>query len=244
MATPSCEEILPQLPDHALGTLPETDVARIRRHLRGCTACRAEAAQLDRGVATFASVVHVADPPPELRDRVMSVLSDEWSETPASARDRRIGWVRQRLAAVAAVVVVVGGLVAWGTASQVRASHLHEDAASYQAFLHALGGRDVRVGEIHPIGNASFDGSVILYDSDEGQSWVLVFAKAQNLGDLKVSVQAADGRSIPVPFPLRFEDDGEGWTGMVTATDLTTYTHVVFVAEDGSVVGTADAKQA
>jgi hypothetical protein len=244
MATPSCDEILPQLPDHALGTLPETDVARIRRHLRGCAACRAEAAQLDRGVATFASVVHVADPPPELRDRVMAVLSEEWSEAPTSNRDRRLGWVRERLAAVAAVVVLVGGLAAWGTASQVRASHLREDAASYQAFLHALGGRDVRVGEIHAIGAASIDGSVILYDSDEGQSWVLVFAKGQNLGELNVSVKATGGRSIDVPFPLRFEDDGEGWTGMVTASDISPYTHVVFTTADGTVVATADTAQA
>ena len=238
-----CDEILPQLPDRALGTLAETDLAQIRRHLRGCAACRAEAAQLDQGVATFASVVHVAEPPPELKDRVMAVLSDEWSEELAGRGRRRTGWFGVPMPALAAAVVVLAGLLAWAITSQVHAWSLREDAASYHQFLDALGGRDVRVGTIHARGDASLQGSVILYDSEVEQSWVLVFAKSRIPADLKVAIQAPDGRSIDVPFPLSFETDGEGWTGMVTHNDIAAYTHVVFQREDGTIIATADVPQ-
>jgi hypothetical protein len=189
-------------------------------------------------VATFASVIHVAEPPGPLKDRVMAVLSDEWSEAQSQDRGPR-RWLGVRLPALAAALVLLAGLITGGTASQVHAWRLSEDAASYHRFLDALGGRDVRVGQIQPIGGGTLEGSVILYDSDRGQSWVLVFAKAQGLGDVQVKVQGPQGQSLDVPFPLKFEDDGEGWTGMVTSGDLSRFDRAVFVTADGTVIATA-----
>src|SRR5207244_12900321 len=104
-----CEEVRQFLPDHVLGTLSETESAAVRRHLRACSSCRAESTELDGGVALFARAAHAAEPPPELRDRVMSVLEEEWAEVPARppmARRRFVlGWQ-----AVAAVLILVAGL--------------------------------------------------------------------------------------------------------------------------------------
>jgi Putative zinc-finger len=239
MTNTKCEDVRPQLPDRALGTLSETEVGLIRRHLRGCAACRAEAAQLDQGVATFASVMHVTDPPAELRDRVMAVLSEEWSDVPSQRRWSR-RWLGVPVRSLAAAVVIIAGLVAWGAVAQVNATRFHDDAVSYRHFLDSLGGKDIRVGTIQAAGQSTIRGSVIMYDSERDQSWIMVLASAQGEGDLTVTVEAAGGRSIEVPFPLRFADDGEGWTGMVTADDISGLSRVVFTREDGTIAATAD----
>src|SRR5580765_344125 len=121
----TCEQVLQLLPDHAMGTLSETEEAAIRRHLRGCGGCRADALALDRGVAMFASAAHVADPPPELRNRVMTALQEEWVDADrareaSAANDARThgrwtGGRALRWAAVAAVVIGLIGALSWGS---------------------------------------------------------------------------------------------------------------------------------
>src|SRR6266545_6546150 len=134
----SCDEVRAQLPDYALGTLAEIEAAAVRRHLRGCAGCRSEAATLDEGVALFASSAHEKEPPPELRDRVMTVLTEEWSETP-SPQHLRPGVVSRWPAMAAAVIVIAA--VAFAVVSQVNARGFRSDALSYRQFLHTLGGR-------------------------------------------------------------------------------------------------------
>src|SRR6266540_7158268 len=101
----SCEEVRAQLPDYALGTLPEMEAVAVRRHLRGCAGCRSEAATLDEGVALFASSAHEMEPPPELRDRIMTVLTEEWSDTPRSRR--LVPRLIMRWPALAAAAIVI-----------------------------------------------------------------------------------------------------------------------------------------
>src|SRR5262245_10590539 len=120
-----CDDVLLLLPDDALGTLDESDRRQVRAHLRGCAACRAEAARLDEGLTSFASSLE-AEAPPELEDRVMAVLQEEWAEAEAGSGSGRHGWVRWL--SVAAVIVALAGAVAWGSVSQVRASRFSEDA--------------------------------------------------------------------------------------------------------------------
>ena len=99
-----CEEARPQLPDHVLGTLEEPDDGAVRAHLRGCSSCRAETAQLDEGVSLFASAAHEVAPPQELKDRVMS-----------EAVPRRRPLVDRGRLVLAAAAVFLVGLVAWGS---------------------------------------------------------------------------------------------------------------------------------
>ena len=77
----TCEETRERLPEHVLGTLDETTDLAVRRHLRGCAGCRTEMGALGDGLALFAQAAHDAPPPPELQDRVLSQLADEWRDT-------------------------------------------------------------------------------------------------------------------------------------------------------------------
>jgi hypothetical protein len=233
-----CEESRQFLPDHALGTLSETESAAVRRHLRGCSACRAEAAELDEGVALFARAAHAAEPPPDLRDRVMAVLEEEWADAPARPlkvrRSFSVGWQ-----AVAALLVVLAGLAAWAGVAQGNANRFHEDANNYRAFLGALGGKDVRVGQLEASAGLALEGSAVLYDSDRGQSWVLVLVRAPGLsGSASVTLQGS-GRTIELPFPMKFDADGEGAAWLVTGADISHFNQVVLTDSREQVIARA-----
>ncbi|TMK85541.1 MAG: hypothetical protein E6G44_06855 [Actinobacteria bacterium] len=230
-----CEDVRQQLPDYALGTLSDTEAAAVRRHLRGCGSCRADAAELDQGVALFAQAAHAADPPLELKDRVLSVLQEEWEEPPVSKRARprwHVGWQ-----AIAAVLIVLAGVATWAGMAQSNAERFHSDAASYRRVLASLGGKDFRAGVIRPESGVNMHGSAVMYDSDHGQSWVMILARAPGFSQpVTVTLRSATGRSIQIPFPLKFDPKGEGWTGMVTDTDLTPFDTAVFTSPDGRVL--------
>src|SRR5436309_15354497 len=156
----NCEEVRAQLPDYVQGTLPCIEAAAVRRHLRGCSGCRSEAATLDEGVALFASSAHQTEPPSELRDRVMTVLTEEWSEPPP--RRRLLPGVLSRWPVMAAAVIVLAA-VTFATVSQVNARGFRADALSYRQFLHTLGGRDVRVARLQPAQSVTLEAKAVLY---------------------------------------------------------------------------------
>lgn len=230
----NCEEVRDQLPDYALGTLSEVETAAVRRHLRGCAGCRTEAAGLDEGVGMFASAAHDVEPPPDLQPRVMGVLAEEWAE--AAPRPRRAEALR-RHAAAAAVAALLAGALAWGGVAQSNATRFHADATSYRQFLQALGGRDVRTATLRSTSSTVIDGSVVLYDSNEGQSWALVFARVAGGGDQLTAVLVSrTGQRITIPFPIKLDPDGDGWTIMVTANDIRAFNRIQLTRADGSVV--------
>src|SRR5947207_3735843 len=119
----TCESVRELLPDFTLGALSELQAAEVRRHLRGCSSCRADAAALDQGVALFASAAHATEPPADLKDRVLTVMADEWTEAAPKPSRRFPRWM-----AVAAAAVVVAGSLGWASASQVRTNNLAEEA--------------------------------------------------------------------------------------------------------------------
>ena len=238
----TCEEVRAQLPDYVLGTLTETEEAAIRGHLRGCAGCREEAATLDEGVALFASSAHETEPPPELKDRVMAVLSEEWSETPPV--QRRFSRALPRWPALAAAAVVVAALVV-ASLAQVHARGFREDALSYRQFLHTLGGKDVRVARLQPASSVELKGSVIVYDAEQGeQSWVMVLARAPGFPDpVIVSLETPGGRSIRIPFKLKFDEDGDAWSGFTTNANLSKFNRIVLITPEGRVVATGAVQQ-
>jgi hypothetical protein len=226
----SCDEVRQQLPDHVLGTLPEIELAAIRRHLRGCAGCRSEASDLDEGVALFASAAHVAEPPPELRPQVMAVLAEEWSETEGEGRARRR--LRLRWPAVATAAAVVAGILVWAVIAQVMASSYRDDALSYRHVLDTLGGTDIRVAALEPAPGSPVQGSALVYDSMIEQSWVGVLVRAPGYtGEIKVMISAPSGRSIEL-FPMEVED-GRGDTWLTTESDLTGFDTIRLTAPDG-----------
>jgi hypothetical protein len=242
----SCDEVREQLPDFTLGTLGELEDAAVRRHLRGCGSCRAEAEKLDHGMALFAGAAHEAEPPPELRDRVLRVLSEEWrahESPPVTARKPAggIGW-RRRFLPLAAAAALMVGLLGWGIVSQVQANHSRSDATALRDFLDTLGGRDVRVGALTPDQDSPMQGSFVIYDGSEGrgESWVLILVRAPGYAGEADATLLSHSRSVRAIklHPIDVEPDGEGWTALFVNADLSRYDMVRVSAPDGRVLAT------
>ncbi|MGZ5290774.1 MAG: zf-HC2 domain-containing protein [Actinomycetota bacterium] len=235
-----CDEVHEQLAEHLLGTLePGTD-ADVRLHLRGCASCRVEMTALAEGVSTLAAAAHDVDPPPELRDRVLTVLGEEWVEAgEPTAAPGRSAW-RWRTAAAAAALVAA---IAWGVVATGQALRFESAADKYETFLGVLGGEDVRVGEFRAAGSQALQGSVVIYDSRVGQSWVLVLMRAPGWeGTANVTMRAGDEETIDL-HPMEFGAGGEASTWLVTASDLRDF-DLVNVWDDRGLIASADVEDA
>jgi hypothetical protein len=242
-----CEQVVQLLPDHAMGTLSETEEAAIRRHLRGCGACRADAQALDRGVAMFASAAHVADPPPELRNRVMTALQEEWADadraseasgpTDPHAGGRWTGGRALRWLAVAAVIAGLIGALSWGAVQHRQLVSARADQNSYQRFLHLLGGKEVRVAKIHPAGPVSVTGTAVLYDSDRHESWGVFELNAPGYTQpLTIQLVSTTGEKLTVPFPVKLDEDGHGTGWLASAADISSFRTVLILDPNGKVL--------
>jgi anti-sigma factor RsiW len=228
----SCEEVRELLPEHLLGVLEPGPEQAVKRHLRGCAACRAELASLGEGLATFARAAHQTEPPEGLRERVIAVLEEERGDPIVVSHRRRISGA---LLARAAVVVALAGALVWGGVATVAGMHASSRAARYQAFLAALGGKDVRVATLHRTHPRALDGSAVVYDSEVGQSWVLVLARSPGMtGEVRVLLTSPSGR-IEL-HPMEFDSDGDGSTWLVTSANLARYDHVRLVGRRGHTV--------
>jgi hypothetical protein len=233
----TCEQVRERLPEHVLGTLEGADDDVVRKHLRGCAGCRAEMLALGDGMAAFAVAAHDRTPPPELHDRVRTVLEEEWREEihvdELAERRRRV----PRILAIAAAVALVASL-GFGIVQTHRASVAVEDAASYRTLLSTLGGKDFRLGQLRPAGDRTVEGSVVVYDSHERQSWVLVFVRTSGItGEATATLSNPAGRTIDV-WPIQIDQDGRGSGWLVTGVELTSFNHIEVTAPDGSPLAT------
>jgi hypothetical protein len=237
----TCDEVRDLLPEHLLGTLEPDADRRVREHLRGCAACRAEANGLGDGLASFARAAHDREPPPELRERVLSVLEEEGRDGPPTATSAR-RW--PSAVGIAAAIALIVGSLAFAVAADRRADLARSGADSYQRLLDTLGGKEFRIGEITSPTRPEVEGSVVLYDSHRGQSWGVVLVRAPGWsGTATASLEAPDGRTIDVG-ELRFADDGDAATWIVTGTSLEPYDHLTIAGEDGAELATATIEDA
>jgi len=233
----SHEEVRDQLAEYLLGELDDVSEQAVARHLRGCGTCRQELVSLSEGVSTFARAAHELDPPPELRDRVLGALAEERKavERPRSApakRSRRMGVLAWAAAFVA--VVVVSGSLTTAVVATGRASDWHAEASKYEAFLGALGGSNVRTGKINSPGTPSFEGTLVLYDSDRDQSWGLVLVHAPGFqGTAQVTLHSPS-HTIEMR-PLEFGSSGDASTWLVTGADLRPFNSVT-ITQHGSLL--------
>jgi hypothetical protein len=226
------------MPDHLLG---EED-PDVKRHLRGCAACRSDLAALDEGLMAVGMSMDQDEPPKEMQDKVLTALREEWADAPAAAgssgkvsrlSDRRVA----RWLAVAAAAVMVVGSFAWALRENGRASANSADASAYRQFLGTLGGRDVREARLVPNGTSGFEGSAVIYDSMEGQSWVLIVGRAPGFqGTAQVTASSATG-SIRLPN-VEFAPNGQAYSVMVTAADLSKFDGITISSPDGTVLAT------
>jgi hypothetical protein len=233
----SCEEVRECLADHLFGSLATEADAQVRAHLRGCSGCRADLRHLGEGLSAFAAGTHDRRPPLDLQDRVMGVLEEEWREVePAvSPALHRPAW--RAVAAVAATFVLIAAL-SWGTFERHRAGVLVSQAANYRTLLSNLGGRDFRSTRLVPAGAIAVEGSVIVYDSMDYQSWAAVFVRAPGVsGEVTATLSTPGGRTIAIS-PITIQPDGSGSGWIVSASDLTTFTDVTLRSASGVTLAT------
>ena len=234
----TCEDVRERLPDHLLGTLVSADADAVAAHLRGCSACRAEAASLADGLAAFASAAHDREPPEDLAVRVRRVLQAEWSSASSAPSPRR-GRAAPWMAAAAAAIIALAASVGWGLSERHAAISASAEGASYTNLLQTLGGKEFRAGRLTPAGGVTLDGSVVVYDSHEDQSWAAVFVRAPgSTGQVTATLDALDGRTIRIT-PIKLQPDGDGSSWIVTSADLTSFNHLTLRDAGGAVLATA-----
>jgi hypothetical protein len=235
----TCDEVRPILADVVLGSSPPSDEFTIRRHLRGCAGCRRELDALREGLGVFESTLE-RPAPPELRDRVLAVLAEEWTEAGTSVRSRAPVARRWRIAVAAAVVAALAAGT-FGVIQSRRAGDATVDATSYRTVLATLGGTGFKVGTLRPATSGQpVEGSVVAYESSHDQSFVAVFVRTPSLegfGSLEVS--RSDGMSWDPGPMIEFDGDGDAAVWWVTDRSISSMTELTITAPDGTPLATA-----
>ncbi len=234
----TCEQIRERLPEFVLGVGPQDDDV-VRRHLRGCAGCRADARALGDGLTSFAHAVHDRQPPPELQDQVRAALQEEWRDPvgASSGPSRRPRWAGP-LAVAAAIALVASFTLA--VVQTRRADSAQEGARRYEGLIEILGGREFRAAQLHPAGDRPLEGSVVVYDSHVDQSWVVVFVRTSGpAGEAVATLRAPDGRTIDT-WPIEIDRDGDGAGWLVTSVDLASFDRVTLTGTDGEVMATGE----
>ena len=239
----TCDDVRPQLPDFVLGSLDGDVDLDVRRHLRGCAACRRELEALRDGLEVFGSALE-RPAPPELHDRVSDVLATEWAERP-TREERGPAIPRPWRVAVAAslALVVMAGLFGWWQLG--RAGDATAEANSYRTVLATLGGTGFRVGTLQPASDHPVEGSVVAYESSHDQSFVVVFVRSPELdGEGRLLVSRSDGTTWDPGLPLEFDGDGDAAVWWVTDRSISSMTGLRITAPDGSTLATAGLRSA
>lgn len=240
----TCDDVRARLPDFVLGSPGERDDLDVRRHLRGCAACRRELDALGEGSGVFASTLE-RPAPPELHTRVMAVLAEEWTEGNAAApappgRSVHRGW---RIAFAASLALAVAA-AAFGLLQLGRARDAAEDASSFRTVLATLGGTGFKVGTLEPAADTPVEGSVVAYESSNDQSFVVVFVRTPALvGEGSLRVSRADGTTWN-PGPIEFDGDGDAATWWVTDRSIASMTGLTVTSPDGALLATAGLRPA
>jgi Putative zinc-finger len=222
----TCDDVRPLLPDFALGSLEGPEDLDVRRHLRGCAACRRELQALSDGLEVFASALE-RPAPPELHDRVTTVLAEEWAvgSGPTERRPPAERIWRVAVAASIALVVLTGAFGAWQLG---RARDAARDATSYRAVLDTLGGTGFRVGTLQSTSERP-----------------VVFVRTPELdGDGRLVVSRSDGTTWDPGIPLEFDGDGDAAVWWVTDRSINSMTGLRVMAPDGSTLATAGLRPA
>ena len=101
---------------HALHALDAQDERLVEEHLAGCERCRAQLREMQAVSAAIALSAPAAQPPPDLRDRVMGAVGPavvSSAPEPEQAQRRWSWWPRFSAVAVPVLAVAVVALAVW-----------------------------------------------------------------------------------------------------------------------------------
>ena len=142
----NCDEAEDLLGAYALDALPADDAASMRAHLDGCAEHAAKAAELRAVALRMHELAEPIEAPVRLRGRVLDAIAREASPGAVAARSiggapsrNRVQWSPANMrflgsnawgAIAAALLIAVGGLLAWNLVLQNRESASVERLAS------------------------------------------------------------------------------------------------------------------
>jgi anti-sigma-K factor RskA len=217
----------------AMYALSPDDEERVALHVAECDRCRRQLREAEALAASLAYGVPAAEPPPDLRDRLLAAVEpvvDAATARPAEARPpaaRRARswswWPRVAAFAVPALAAAVVGLAIWNVS-------LHDDLSGLHSQLfHG------RAGNLRGVGNVvvKSDGNATLYASIKQaprgktyEAWVIRGKVALPAGlfqgggtvNLKLTRDARPGDVIAVTI------EPDGGTKQPTATPIAAHT--------------------
>lgn len=128
---------------YALDALDPDERRDFERHLEGCSRCRDEVASLRDGAARLAHAADGPEPPPELRERILTAARAEPQDAVVIPFRRRWLFPATAVAAAAAAAVAVG-LGIWATSLRSDLNEERESAARVVQLEGATGSLIVR----------------------------------------------------------------------------------------------------
>jgi|SRR4051812_14653123 hypothetical protein len=105
-----CAEVHPNLGAFVLGGLESEEEAEVQRHLAFCPSCRDKLKELEEVSQALKAAPPLADPPPYLKDQILSYVR---AEEPPSSRESRFKHLHLLVPSLAAAALVA--IVALGT---------------------------------------------------------------------------------------------------------------------------------
>jgi hypothetical protein len=246
-----CDEVRDQLPEHALGVLSPEVAKEVEAHLRGCAACRIEAAELTEGAAVVALAVAPAPPPAGTEERLL-------------ARFRRIAippeW-RRRVAAITATAAILAvSALGFGAAMAGRAERFEvrasvaeaERLAALERFQQILVGlapgrriptNDTRLGQLQPAEPRGVGGGAVLQlvSGDKLDFTITIVSGLGGNDDpvalpLRVWLRSPGGETLRAGTIRDLDRQGAGEVFAEFRRDLRSFTSVSIVDADGRVL--------
>jgi anti-sigma-K factor RskA len=184
-----------------LDALSPEEAEEFRRHLQGCEACRTEVREL-RAAAARMGAGEAEAPPAALRARVLAAVDRQPQLPPkvttlAAARTSRLRLAPRLGAAAAAVVLVVGGVLAYGQLHRggesgsvtAAVSQVFSAPDAHTAVVNTRNGGRVTVATSHRLGAMAIETNDLpkLSDRSVYQLWAIhngTFTSAGVVGDL------------------------------------------------------------
>jgi anti-sigma-K factor RskA len=145
---------------YALDALDDLERARFEAHLSRCATCRQDVADF-RATARLLGAAAAEDPPPALRDSVLSAIRDVRQESPFGLQGKRRSGARPWITAlgVAAAVAIIGLLSVFA----IDARNQRDDA---QLLAATLAAPDARTVDLAPVGTDAGAGRIVWSESE------------------------------------------------------------------------------